>query len=114
MTRAGWIRVSVVAAALATVQALCWAGVIANFTMIPPSQMVTALVGILASGRMTAAILRTFRNVGIAILSSVLVGFVLGAVFHALPRARRTVEPLLASYYYYSGTFSLDKPHGRV
>lgn len=99
MSRIGWIRISVVAAAVATVELLCRGGVIARFTMIPPSEMVTALAGILASGRMTVAIVRTLRNVGIALVWSIIVGFVLGAILHRLPRVRRTVDPLFATYY---------------
>lgn len=99
MSRAGWIRVSVVVAAVAAVELLCQGGIITRFTMIPPSEMVVALAGILASGRMSAAILRTLRIVGIALAASILVGFVLGALLHALPRVRRTVDPLFATYY---------------
>jgi len=99
MSRVGWIRISVVAAAVAAVELLCRSGVIARFTMIPPSEMMTLLVGILASGRLTPAIIRTLRIVGIALVSSIIVGFVLGALLHALPRARQTVDPLFATYY---------------
>ena len=99
MSRAGWIRVSVVVAAVAAVELLCQGGIITRFTMIPPSEMVVALAGILASGRMSAAILRTLRIVGIALAASIIVGFVLGALLHALPRVRRTVDPLFATYY---------------
>ena len=67
--------------------------------MIPPSEMVVALAGILTSGRLTPTIVRTLRIVGIALAASILVGFVLGALLHALPRVRRTVDPLFATYY---------------
>ncbi|OGC00276.1 MAG: nitrate ABC transporter permease [candidate division NC10 bacterium RIFCSPLOWO2_12_FULL_66_18] len=99
MSRAGWIRVSVVVAAVAAVELLCQGGIITRFTMIPPSEMVVALAGILTSGRLTPAIVRTLRIVGIALAASILVGFVLGALLHALPRVRRTVDPLFATYY---------------
>ena len=99
MSRAGWIRVSVVVAAVAAVELLCQGGIITRFTMIPPSEMVVALAGILTSGRLTPAIVRTLRIVGIALAASIIVGFVLGALLHALPRVRRTVDPLFATYY---------------
>ena len=99
MSRAGWIRVSVVVATVAAVELLCQGGIITRFTMIPPSEMVVALAGILTSGRLTPAIVRTLRIVGIALAASILVGFVLGALLHALPRVRRTVDPLFATYY---------------
>lgn len=99
MSRVGWIRVSVVVAAVAAVELLCQGGIITRFTMIPPSEMVVALAGILASGRLTPAIVRTLRIVGIALAASIIVGFVWGALLHALPRVRRTVDPLFATYY---------------
>ena len=48
---------------------------------------------------MQADIYRTLTAVAIAIGSSIVVGIVVGAVVHALPRLRRTVDPLLAAYY---------------
>lgn len=99
MTRAGWIRLAVVVSAVAMVELLCRAGVVPAFTMLPPSEMVAALPEILGSGRMTAAIVRTLRNVGVAILASVGIGFATGALLHALPRVRRTLDPFFATYY---------------
>ena len=42
---------------------------------------------------------RHFSTVAIAFALSVVVGFALGALIHALPRVRRARDPLLASYY---------------
>jgi len=53
----------------------------------------------LASGEINEAMAGTFSNVAIAFALSVVVGFAVGVVIHALPRLRRVCDPLLASYY---------------
>ena len=67
--------------------------------MIPPSEMLVALWQILKSGRANADIAFTILNTLAAIVVSVVLGFWLGAMLHALPRARRVFEPLLSAYY---------------
>jgi NitT/TauT family transport system permease protein len=61
--------------------------------------MVGAMLVLLASGDATEPILRTFSTVGTAFALAVLIGFALGALVHGLPRLRRAIDPLLASYY---------------
>jgi NitT/TauT family transport system permease protein len=99
LSRPARLRLLVLAAVVGAVEVLCRLQVIPAFTMIAPSAMVAALPRVLAGGRMTAAIAGTLRNVGLAIAASVLVGFAAGALVHALPRVRRTLDPLLATYY---------------
>ncbi len=99
MKRATRLRIAVLAAAVATVELLCRSGVIGAFTMIPPSLMVTSLWDLLASGRLHNDIARTLTAVLIAFGGAVTVGALAGAVIHALPRVRRTADPLLAAYY---------------
>ena len=80
-------------------EALCRTGIIPRFTMIAPSEMVTKLVKELGTGRYNADILFTTTNVAASVLISVVLGAALGIVIHALPRLRRQLDPLLASYY---------------
>jgi NitT/TauT family transport system permease protein len=61
--------------------------------------MVVGLVQLLLSGKMNSAMATTLSSVAIALCSAVLVGTVVGAIIHALPRVRRTIDPLLATYY---------------
>ncbi len=68
-------------------------------TMVPPSVMATKLWSELAAGRYTADILFTFTNVAAAVAISVLFGAAIGVGIHAVPRLRRLLDPLLASYY---------------
>jgi NitT/TauT family transport system permease protein len=99
VTRATALRVLAVAVALALIEALCRGGVVARFTMIPPSEMAIGLFAILARGTMTPDIVATFVNVAAALALAVVVGFAAGALLFVLPRARRVVDPLLATYY---------------
>ena len=95
----GWVRVALIAGFVAALEILCRLKVINPLTMIPPSEMATSLWELMIAGKITDDIAQTFSTVTIAFALSVTVGFALGALIHALPRVRRTVDPLLASYY---------------
>ncbi len=99
MSLTGLARVVVVIAFIAGVEALCRIGIIDRFTMIPPSEMVVALVRILEKGNIWPDASFTLFNVLAAIVIAILAGFALGTVVHSLPRLRRVVTPLLAAYY---------------
>jgi NitT/TauT family transport system permease protein len=89
----------VVGAAVAALELLCRAGVITRLTMIPPSEMLVALVRLLESGRYGADIRFTVQNTIAAIAVSVVLGFAIGAAVHAAPRLRRVIDPLFSAYY---------------
>ncbi|HZR61840.1 MAG TPA: ABC transporter permease subunit [Xanthobacteraceae bacterium] len=99
MTRVGWIRLIVIAAAVAALEAACRLGLIDHHVVIPPSEMAQALVRLLISGQDDGQIARTFGIVIVAIAISVAGGFALGVVIHALPRVRRALDPFFATYY---------------
>ncbi len=99
MTRVTRVRLAVVVVAFAAVELLCRTGVIAEFTMIAPSAMIVGLARLLAGGEMAGHIAATLTNVATALVLAVVVGFAAGAVLSVLPRVRRLVEPLLATYY---------------
>jgi NitT/TauT family transport system permease protein len=99
LTREGWIRLIVVAAFVAGFEALCRSGIIPRAVVLPPSEMATSLWHILATGEYNKDIVSTLQNVAISSILSVIGGFVIGVIIHALPRLRATLEPLLASYY---------------
>jgi NitT/TauT family transport system permease protein len=77
----------------------CRAGVIDPLAVLPPSEMVAAMVEQLASGEMTANMLHTVLTILAAFAASVALGTVVGAAVHGLGRLRRVTDPLLASYY---------------
>jgi len=99
VTREGWIRLAIVAAAVALLEALCRTGLIHRTVLLPPSEMVVSLWHILQVGELDSDILTTLRNVLLSALVASFLGFALGAVIHAVPRLRHAIEPLLASYY---------------
>ena len=92
-------RVGLIVGSIALLEILCRTGVINPLTLLPPSEMAVAMVNLIASGKVTPDIERTFSTVAIAFALSVVVGTAVGAVLHAMPRLRRALDPLLASYY---------------
>jgi NitT/TauT family transport system permease protein len=99
MTRVAWTRLAVIVGAVALLEGLCQTGIIPKLVMIPPSEMATGLWELTLEGRLTDDLVKTFSSVATAFVLAVVVGFALGVLVHALPRLRRTLDPLLASYY---------------
>jgi NitT/TauT family transport system permease protein len=99
MKRATWVRAVVVIGFVLLLEGLCRWGVIGRMTMIPPSEMADQLWKLLQSGRYNGDIVETLSNVAVAFVTAVVGGFVIGSVLHALPRARRAIDPFLATYY---------------
>jgi NitT/TauT family transport system permease protein len=99
MSRVGWIRLAVIGTAIALLEIACRLGLIDHRVVIPPSEMVDALAQLLISGQANDQIARTFGIVTAAVLISIVLGFALGVVIHALPRLRETLDPFFATYY---------------
>jgi NitT/TauT family transport system permease protein len=99
MTRVGLIRIAVIVAAIGALELACRAGFINHRILIPPSEMASALVTLLASGAISSDIERTLGIVAIVIALSIVLGFAAGLVIHALPRLREALDPFFATYY---------------
>ena len=99
MTRVGLIRLAVIVAMIGALELACQTGLIRHQTIIPPSEMATSLYALLASGTINADIERTLGIIVIVIAVSIVLGFALGLVIHALPRLREALDPLFATYY---------------
>lgn len=99
VSRPAVARAIILLALVALLEIVCDAGLISRTTLIPPSQMVSALGVILFSGKFNGQIWSTISNVGAAMLISVVAGFLIGVAVHAVPRIRQAVQPLLASSY---------------
>jgi NitT/TauT family transport system permease protein len=99
MTRVGLIRIAVIAAAIGALELACRAGFINHRILIPPSEMASALIALLASGAINSDIERTLGVVAIVIMLSIVLGFAAGLVIHALPRLREALDPFFATYY---------------
>jgi NitT/TauT family transport system permease protein len=93
------IRIAVVAGFIGLIELLCRSHVIPSSVLIPPSAMVTHGIDLLRSGKFDHDIATSLVNIVVASIVSVLLGFVLGLAIHALPSVRRSIEPLLSSYY---------------
>ena len=99
MSRIGWIRIAFIATAIALLEVCCRLGLIDHRVVIPPSEMADGLARLLISGRDNDQIARTFGIVLVAAVISVIGGFALGAIIHALPRVRQSLDPFFATYY---------------
>jgi NitT/TauT family transport system permease protein len=99
MSKVGAARAVFVVLAFAALELLCRTGIINRVTMIPPTEMAGALWDILRGGESNRDILFTSINIVAAALLAIVLGFLLGAVLHSLPRLRRPLEPLLSAYY---------------
>jgi NitT/TauT family transport system permease protein len=99
MTSAGFLRLALIAASVGALELFCRTGLISRQTLIAPSDMFTAMMSLLASGQMKDDIVRTLICVVAAFVLAVVAGFAAGVMIHALPRLRRALDPLLATYY---------------
>lgn len=93
------LRCVIVFGGLLLLEGFVRVGTIPRIMVIAPSEMGIALVRMLAAGTMTPHILLTLRNIGIALVAAIALGFAAGATVHALPRLRSILEPFFASYY---------------
>jgi NitT/TauT family transport system permease protein len=89
----------VIVALIGALELACRFGLIRHQTIIAPSEMAGALWTLLASGAINADIARTLGVVLAVIALSVVLGFVLGLIIHALPRLREALDPFFATYY---------------
>lgn len=99
MKPAARLRLAVVAGSVLLLELLCRVGIIPKFSMIPPSRMAVGLVDLLASGDLGTHIRSSLVGVEIAVAGAVVFGFLAGAVLHTMPRLRRVLDPLFATYY---------------
>jgi NitT/TauT family transport system permease protein len=99
MKRATQIRTAALLLALAGIELACRTGLAPSFSLIPPSEMASGLVALLWSNAFTGEIGLTLGGIALAALGAIVAGFVLGALLHALPRLRSSLDPLLATYY---------------
>jgi NitT/TauT family transport system permease protein len=99
VSRVAATRLLLVVGVVAAIEGLCRLGVIDRFTMIPPSEMALALARLLTDVKINADIVFTLRNIAVAIVLSVIGGFAIGVLLHAVPRLRAVLDPLFSAYY---------------
>ena len=99
LSRPGRIRLIVILSLVLALELACRGGWVDPVAVIAPSQMLAGSWNLLLSGRYFKPIGLTLSNVAMAGVMAVTVGFLMGWVLFKLPRFRRAVDPLLASYY---------------
>src|SRR5262245_57318676 len=99
MTRAGWIRLALILAALGLLEAACRLGLISRDAVIPPTMMLQGTWRAITSAEVRADVLLTLQSVLLSFVLSVAAGTAAGLLLHRMPRVRRALDPLLASYY---------------
>src|SRR5262245_63208003 len=100
MSRVRILQLAVVLAVVVLLELLCRVAIINRFTMIPPSEMAAALVEVVATAPwFWPDVSYTLGNLAAAIALSVIGGFLIGLLVHALPRLRRVLDPIFTSYY---------------
>lgn len=93
------LRAAVVISFIVLIELLCRLGVVPASVLLAPSTMVTHGAELLRAGKFNHDIGISLLEIVAASIVSVLLGFVIGLVIHALPRIRRALEPFLSSYY---------------
>ena len=99
MTKAGIIRIALIAMLLIGLESLVLMGRIDPLTMQAPHKMLFDLVSILQNGKFNKSIIKTLSNAGVAFLIALILGVIIGLVIHRLKRLREALDPLFATYY---------------
>jgi len=74
-------------------------GVVSRHVVPAPTRILLRLGEMVADGSLWPPLIQSGRVFLIALAGSVLIGFALGLILHALPRLRRAVAPVLTSYF---------------
>jgi ABC-type nitrate/sulfonate/bicarbonate transport system permease component len=99
MTRAGAVRLAVVAFAVAVLEATCRLGLVSRHAVIAPSEMLRGAWRAVGNDDVRRDLMATLATVAQALVIALIVGVAAGVVLHRVPRLRRALEPFLASYY---------------
>jgi NitT/TauT family transport system permease protein len=99
MTRAGWIRLLLIAGAIALLEVACRYGFVSRDAVIPPTRMLDGAWRAVAAEETRADIWLTLQNVTLSLVLSLAAGTAIGLLLHKATRLRRALDPLLASYY---------------
>jgi NitT/TauT family transport system permease protein len=99
MRNAALLRILVLLALVAALEAMCRYGIITNFTMQPPTRIVQDLWKILVSGKLYGAISKTLTNALIAFGLALTIGIATALLVHSRKMVREALDPLFATYY---------------
>lgn len=99
MSRRSLVRVGLVAGLVVLCEAVTRLGLVRRTTLVPPSEMLARLARLMGGTEFWSEAGFTAGNIVVAFVAAVTAGFVLAVALHQVPRARRAIEPLIASYY---------------
>ena len=99
MKHATTVRIALVAGFFLVLEALARFGIVPKRSMVPPSDMVTTLADLMRHPPFWDALAYTSVSIAVSLVLAVVFGFIGGVILHRLPRTRRALEPLIASYY---------------
>jgi NitT/TauT family transport system permease protein len=99
MKGAAGMRVLITLGLVVLIELVCRLGIVSPRSLIAPSEMATRLWLMLQRGEFWQEVGMTTRNILVAFALATVVGFAAGTVLHGLPRLRKAVEPMIASYY---------------
>ncbi|MGH8851520.1 MAG: ABC transporter permease [Casimicrobiaceae bacterium] len=92
-------RIGIVVALLIGLELVCRLGIVHPISLVPPSAMVARLAEMMQDAKFWSEVGATVHNIVFAAIASWACGFCGGVMLHGMPRARRMLEPLIASYY---------------
>ena len=93
------IRLITVAVILIGLELACRCNFISSYSLIPPSQMFSSMISILRAGTINGQIFATLVAIAVAAVSAIIVGTLAAVLLHSIPRLRRAIDPVLATYY---------------
>lgn len=99
LSRAGRVRLAIIVAAVVALELACRGGLIKHITMVPPSVMVEAAIGVLFDPVMRASIMVTLEEVLIAVSLAIVIGMACGLWLFAVPWLRKLADPVLGAWY---------------
>jgi NitT/TauT family transport system permease protein len=99
MRGAAAVRVLITLGFIALLEFVCRTGIVSPRSLIAPSEMAARLWLMLQHGEFWQEVGRTAWNIVVAFAAAAVVGFAAGTVLHGMPRIRRAIEPMIASYY---------------
>lgn len=97
--RPQWVQWSLVFAFVALLEALTRGGMIRRTILVPPSEMVSTLGGLIASGQVTPHFIRTMIETFASFSIAAVLGITVGIMFWRFARVGKMFEPYIVSIY---------------
>lgn len=97
--RPQWVQWGIILGSIAILEYATRAGIIKRSNIVPPSEMVTTLAGLIAANQVTPHFIRTMTETFTSFAIAAVLGIAIGIVFWRLPQVGRMFEPYIISVY---------------